>query len=163
MKWPLQTKRKAHTKNAVVLLFLSFICRCQKTCCTAFFYNRQWNKSLFAAFCIFCIYLIDCCTLGDSGVFWTSRYQGIVKITVSWVLDDLTFKISKGSDQNWSCPHFSWDSQQGRLRTTSILVWAFWNFKHKVLKYSRNCSLHNTLIPNLVKPLIVCTLQSPNG
>ena len=26
-------------------------------------------------------------------------------------------------------------SQQGRLRTTSILVWAFWNFKPKVLKY----------------------------
>ena len=48
---------------------------------------------------------------------------------------------------------FSWDSQQGRLRTTSILVRAFWNFKCKVLKYSRNCSLHNTLIPNLVKPL----------
>ena len=49
---------------------------------------------------------------------------------------------------------FSWDSQQGRLRTTSILVRTFWNFKCKVLKYSRNCSLHNTLIPNLVKPLM---------
>ena len=49
---------------------------------------------------------------------------------------------------------FSWDSQQGRLRTTSILVRAFWNFKLKVLKYSKNCSLHNTLIPNLVKPLM---------
>ena len=48
---------------------------------------------------------------------------------------------------------FSWDSQQGRLRTTSILVRAFWNFKCKVLKYSKTCSLHNTLIPNLVKPL----------
>ena len=35
------------------------------------------------------------------------------------------------------------DSQQGRLRTTSILVRAFWNFKLKVLKYSRNCSLPN--------------------
>ena len=40
----------------------------------------------------------------------------------------------------------NWDSQQGR--TTSILVQAFWNFKRKILKYSRNCSLHNTLIPN---------------
>ena len=47
----------------------------------------------------------------------------------------------------------NWDSQQGRVRTTSILVRAFWNFKLKVLKYSRNCSFHNTLIPNLVKPL----------
>ena len=43
----------------------------------------------------------------------------------------------------------NWD----RLRTTSILVRAFWNSKCKVLKYSRTCSLHNTLIPNLVKPL----------
>ena len=49
---------------------------------------------------------------------------------------------------------FSWDSQQGSLRTTSILVRAFWNFKCKVLKYSRICSLHNTFIPNLVKPLM---------
>ena len=39
------------------------------------------------------------------------------------------------------------------LRTTSILVRAFWNFKLKVLQYSRNCSLHNTLI---------CTLKSKN-
>ena len=54
---------------------------------------------------------------------------------------------------------FSWDSQQGRLRTTSILVWAFWNFKCKVLKYSRTC-LHNTLIPNLVKPLNMRTFKS---
>ena len=52
---------------------------------------------------------------------------------------------------------FSWDSQLGRLRTTSILVWAFWNFKLKVLKYSKNCSLHNTLIPwSLKNP------ESPN-
>ena len=46
----------------------------------------------------------------------------------------------------------------------------FWSFKLKVLKYSWNCSLHNTLIPNLVKPLIriywlgydtlICTLFS---
>ena len=52
---------------------------------------------------------------------------------------------------------FSWDSQQGRVRTTSILVQAFWNFKLKVLKYSRSCSLHNTLIPwSLKNP------ESPN-
>ena len=49
---------------------------------------------------------------------------------------------------------FSWDRQLGRLKTNSILVRAFWNFKCKILKYSRTCSLHNTLIPNLVKPLI---------
>ena len=50
----------------------------------------------------------------------------------------------------------NWDSQQGRVRTTSISVRAFWNFQllRSSLKYSRNCSLHNTLIPNLVKPLM---------
>jgi hypothetical protein len=57
--------------------------------------------------------------------------------------------------QGW-LSQLNWDSQQGRLRTTSILVRAIWNFKLKVLKYSRNCSLHNTLIPNLVKLLIEC-------
>ena len=42
----------------------------------------------------------------------------------------------------------NWDSQQGRARTTSILLVAFWNFnKLQVLKYPRNCRLHNTLIP----------------
>ena len=39
-------------------------------------------------------------TLGDSGDFQTSRYQGIVKATVSYRLEDLNFKISEGSDQN---------------------------------------------------------------
>ena len=33
--------------------------------------------------------------LDDSGVFWTSRYQGIVKTTVSSVLEDPKFKMLK--------------------------------------------------------------------
>ena len=77
-------------------------------------------------------------------IFQTSCYQGIVKATVSVVFEDLKFETSEGSDQWLS--QFSWDSQQGRLRTTSILVQAFWNSKPKVLKYPPNCSLHNTLI-----------------
>ena len=40
------------------------------------------------------------CVLGFHQV-WC---QGIVKATVFGVLDDLTFKISEGSDQNLSCP-----------------------------------------------------------
>ena len=36
------------------------------------------------------------CTLGVS----PSLYQGIVKASDSGVLEDLTFKISEGSDQN---------------------------------------------------------------
>ena len=47
------------------------------------------------------------CRLGDSGDFKTSRYQGIVKATVSGWFEDLKFKISEGSDQNWSCPESS--------------------------------------------------------
>ena len=47
---------------------------------------------------------------------------------------------------------FSWDSQQGRGKKTSILVRAFYNFKLKVPKYPRSCRLHATLIPNLAKP-----------
>ena len=35
----------------------------------------------------------------------------------------------------------------------SQFSWAFWNFKCQVLKYSKTCSLHNTLIPNFVKLL----------
>ena len=72
------------------------------------------------------------CTLADSGFFKNFLYQGGVKSTVFWVYEDLKF-ISEGYDQNWCF---------------------FWNFKLKVLIYSRNCSLHATLIPNLVKPLM---------
>ena len=39
-------------------------------------------------------------TLGDSGDFKTSRYQGIVKAAVFYRLQNLKFKISEGSDQN---------------------------------------------------------------
>ena len=45
-------------------------------------------------------YLSKVYTLGDSGDFQTSRYQGIVKATASGVFEDLKFKISEGSDQN---------------------------------------------------------------
>ena len=38
-------------------------------------------------------------TLGNS------RYQSIVKATVSGVFEDLKFKISEDSDQNWSRPN----------------------------------------------------------
>ena len=44
------------------------------------------------------------CTLECVTFFQTSRYQGILKATVPGVFEDLKFKISEGSDQNWSCP-----------------------------------------------------------
>ena len=40
-------------------------------------------------------------TLANSGFFKNFLYQGGVRSTVSWVFDDLKFKISKGYDQNW--------------------------------------------------------------
>ena len=54
----------------------------------------------------------------------------------------LDFKVSR------YCEGYSFWSVWG----PSILVRAFWNFKRKVLKYSRNCSL---LITNFVKPLTI--------
>ena len=48
---------------------------------------------------------------------------------------------------------FSWDSQLGRVRKTSILVVNVWNFKLRVLKYQWNFSPNATVIWNLAKPL----------
>ena len=42
--------------------------------------------------------------LADSGFFKTFLYQGGVRSTVSWVFEDLKFKISEGYDQNWCFP-----------------------------------------------------------
>ena len=46
----------------------------------------------------------DLCTLANSGFFKNFLYQGDVKSTVSWVFEDLKFKISEGYDQNWCFP-----------------------------------------------------------
>ena len=45
-----------------------------------------------------CIYVYY---LADSGFFNNFLYQGGVKSAVSWVFEDLKFKISEGSDPNW--------------------------------------------------------------
>ena len=101
------------------------------------------------------------CTVGDSGFFRLQGIKVLWRLQFLEYLRTLSLKFQKARTKievvlSLPCwlSQFSWDSQQGRLRTTSILVWAFWNFECKVLKYSRTCSLHNTLIPNLVKPLM---------
>ena len=43
-------------------------------------------------------------TLADSRFSLASYYQGGVKSTVSRVFEDLKFKISEDSDQNWCFP-----------------------------------------------------------
>ena len=73
--------------------------------------------------------------LADSGFFKNFLYQDGVKSKVSWVFEDLKFKISEGYDQNWCFP----DSAQ---LAVSVL---------KVLKYPRNCRLPATLIQKVFK------------
>ena len=63
----------------------------------------------------------------------------------------ITAKITLGG-QNILYSSF-WDSQKGRVRTTSILVGAFWNFKLMVLKYSRNCISQYILVAEVWHPL----------
>ena len=55
---------------------------------------------------IFRIIFNIACILADSGFFKNILYQGGVKSTVSWVFEDLKFKISEGYDRNW-CFHDS--------------------------------------------------------
>ena len=65
------------------------------------------------------------CTIANSGFFKNFLYQGGVKSTVSWVLEDLKFKISDGYDQNWCFPdsaQLAVSAKQGRVRKTPILV-----------------------------------------
>ena len=45
--------------------------------------------------------------------FW---YQGILKAADSGVYEDLKFKISKGSDQNWSSPGSALLAVSAKLR-----------------------------------------------
>ena len=43
-------------------------------------------------------------TLADSGFFKNFLYQGGMSSIVSWVFEDLKFKISECYDQNWCFP-----------------------------------------------------------
>ena len=78
-------------------------------------------------------------------VYWRLQffeYQGTLSLKFQKARTKIEVVLSLPS---W-LSQLNWDSYQGRLRTTSILVRAFWNFKLKV-PYSRNCSLQYTLIP----------------
>ena len=61
------------------------------------------------------------CTLADSGFFRNFLYQGGVKSTVSWVFEDLKFKISEGYDQNWCFPDSAQLAVSAKLRPSEIL------------------------------------------
>ena len=64
-------------------------------------------------------------TLADSGSFKNFLYQGGVKSTVSWVFEDLKFKISEGYDQNWCF------SDSAQLAVSAKLK--FWSEPSKIL------------------------------
>ena len=101
------------------------------------------------------------CTFGDTGFFrlqgikvlWRLQFLGYLRI-LSLKFQKARTKIEVVLTLPCWLSEFSWDSQQSRPRTTSILVRAFWNLKLKVLKYSRNCSFQYILIPNFWHPLI---------
>ena len=69
--------------------------------------------------------------LADSGFFKNFLYQGGVKSTVSWVFEDLKFKISEGYDQNWCFP----DSAQLGLRQLTEQSQENTNFGPILLKF----------------------------
>ena len=54
--------------------------------------------------------------LADSGFFKNFLYQGGVKSTVSWVFEDLKFKISEGYDPNWCFPDSAQLAVSAKLR-----------------------------------------------
>ena len=54
----------------------------------------------------------------------TSRYQGILKATVSGVFEDLKFRISEGMDQNWSCPESSFAETANRADSGQLQFWS---------------------------------------
>ena len=54
--------------------------------------------------------------LADSGSFKNFLYQSSVKSTVSWVFEDLKFKISEGYDQNRCFPDSAQLAVSAKLR-----------------------------------------------
>ena len=104
---------------------------------------------------------IIACTLGDTGFFrlqgikvlWSLQFVGYLR-TLSLKFQKTTSKI----EVVLALP--CWLSQ-----FSSVFLVAFWNFKLKVLKYPKNCRLHNTLIPwslkNSVSPnLHICSAET---
>ena len=87
-------------KNSILTsVYLFWVCDhyiCWKMRKNSKFYKEQYTTTSSA--------LRVACTLADSGFFKNCLHQGGVKSTVSWVFEDLKFKISEGYDQNWCFP-----------------------------------------------------------
>ena len=74
-------------------------------------------------------------TLGCVTFFQTSRYQGILKTTVSGVFEDLKVKISEGSDQNCTCPDSALLAVPAKLRQPTGQSQGNFNFTCNLLKF----------------------------
>ena len=74
-------------------------------------------------------------TLADSGFFQIFLYQGGVKASVSWVFEDLKFKISEGSDQNWCFPDSAQVAVSAKLRQLPGQSQENTNFGRRLLKF----------------------------
>ena len=86
-------------------------------------------------------------------IYWLIHFLEYLR-TLSLKFQKATSKIKVFLSLPCWLSQFSWDSQQGTARKTSILILAIWNFKLKVHNYPRNCRLHATLILNLGKLLV---------
>ena len=75
------------------------------------------------------------CILADSWFFKNFLYQGGVKSTVSWVFEDLKFKISEGYDQNWCFPDPVQLAVSAKLRQLTGQSQEKNNFGHSFLKF----------------------------
>ena len=74
-------------------------------------------------------------TLADSGFFQIFLYQGGVKASVSWVFEDLKFKISEGYDQNWCFSDCAQLAVSAKLRQLSGQSQENTNFGRSLLKF----------------------------
>ena len=72
-------------------------------------------------------------TLANSGFFKNFLYQG--KSTVSWVFEDLEFKISEGYDPNWCFPDSAQLAVSAKLRQLTGQGKENTNFSCSLLKF----------------------------
>ena len=75
------------------------------------------------------------CTLADSVFFKNFLFQGGVKSTVSWVFEDLKFKISEGYNPNWYFPDSAQLAVSAKLRQLTGQSQENTNFGPKHLKF----------------------------
>ena len=80
-------------------------------------------------------FLHACNYLADSGFIKNFLYQGGVMSSVSWVFEDLKFKISEGYDQNWCFPESAQLAVSAKLRQLTGQSQENTNFGPNLLKF----------------------------